>query len=492
MMADRGKRRRRWSPLTCIAPAPLSPSGLVLLESNDGEVLTLTRTNVELRYEGSSPLPRPTSSDNQAPSESWNARDIHLTVHITTHRIVFIDEGEVIGGSIPMALLQTLNPSGGPSFRSPKASYKIELSTLAYGDLQIVFRGGESNSYAKSSKDRDEAYNAIDRAWKRKAWQTKERTAVKEALRPSTAVAARKVGVDAIMTKNEMRHRENADLADAAFATTTKSSARRKINDIDAFMGEASELIKVIQKYAVTIEREQKASANNDNTMSKKEKDTDKLVGMLENMGMTSALSEKQLGSAYHKQLARQLVDFLRYKDKLSQAGGMMTLTDVYCLFNRARATNMISPEDLLKAIDLMKEMSLGLSKRTFKSGVVVIQDDAFDDEIIAKRLTDLAIDSMRTKQLTPGITVMDASRSLKISALLANEHLLSGEQMGLLCRDVTIEGIRYYPNLFNEGDYTLLSSKSYDGVEAAIIDGEAGCYSVMVDSLCSSLSQAI
>lgn len=389
-----------------------------------------------------------------------------------------------------MALLQTINPSGGPSFRSPKASYKIELSTLAWGDLQIVFRGGESNSYAKSSKDRDEAYNAIDRAWKRKAWQTKERTAIKEALRPSTAIAARKVGVDAIMTKNEMRHRENADLADAAFATSKKSSVVRKNNDIDAFMGEASELIKVIQKYAVTIEREQKSSANNV-MMSSKEKDTDKLVGMLENMGMTSALSEKQSGSMYHKQLARQVVDFLRYKDKLSQAGGMMTLTDVYCLFNRARATNMISPEDLLKAIDLMKEMSLGLTKRTFESGVVVIQDDAFDDELMAKRLSELAIESMRTKQLTPGITVMDASRSLKISALLANEHLLSGEQMGLICRDVTIEGIRFYPNLFNQGDYTLLSSRSSDGVEAAIIDGEAGCYSVMVDSLCSSLSQA-
>lgn len=488
-MADRGKRRR-WSPLTCIAPAPLSPSGLVLLESDDGEVLTLTRTNVELRYEGSCPLPRPTSSDIPGPSESWNARDHHLTVHITTHRIVFIDEGEVIGGSIPMALLQTINPSGGPSFRSPKASYKIELSTLAWGDLQIVFRGGESNYYAKSSNDRDEAYNAIDRAWKRKAWQTKERTAIKEALRPSTAIAARKVGVDAIMTKNEIRHRENADLADAAFATSKKSSVVRKNNDIDAFMGEASELIKVIQKYAVTIEREQKSSANNV-MMSSKEKDTDKLVGMLENMGMTSALSEKQSGSMYHKQLARQVVDFLRYKDKLSQAGGMMTLTDVYCLFNRARATNMISPEDLLKAIDLMKEMSLGLTKRTFESGVVVIQDDAFDDELMAKRLSELAIESMRTKQLTPGITVMDASRSLKISALLANEHLLSGEQMGLICRDVTIEGIRFYPNLFNQGDYTLLSSRSSDGVEAAIIDGEAGCYSVMVDSLCSSLSQA-
>jgi ESCRT-II complex subunit VPS36 len=430
---------------------------------------------VELRYEGSSPLPPPTGA--AAHPGSWNARDNNLTIHITTHRIVFFDETDGIAGSIPLALVQTANPSGGPSFRSPRASYKIELSTHAWGDLIIVFRGGESSSYPQSSKDRDEAMSVIDRALTRKAWRDKERNAMKEALRPSTAIAARKVGVDAIMTKNQLRHRENASLAEAAFASSTDatkspgvSSVLKKKNngsnvaDIDAFLGEASELIKVIEKYAATIERE-RAAASTDGTPSS-EKDTAKLAGMLENMGMTSALSEKQSGSMYHKQLARQLVDFMRHRDKLAQAGGMMTLTDVYCLFNRARATNMISPEDLLKATDLMKELHLGLSKRTFASGVAVVQDDAFDDETMAKRLADLATVSIKSRSTTPrdsvgGITAMDVSRALKISALLANEHLLSAEQRGWLCRDVTIEGIRFFPNLFITGDYSLYRPSS-------------------------------
>ena len=456
-------KRRRWSPLTCIAFTPLSPSGLVILESDDGEVETLLRTNVELRYEGSGPLPL--SSGSASPHGCWSSRDVFLTIQLTTHRIVFIDEREVIGGSIPLAFVQTANAKGGPSFRSPKASYKIELSTLAWGELIIVFRGGESSSYTQSCKDRDDALNVIDRTLKRKAWTDKERRAMKEALRPSTAIAARKVGVDAIMTKNELRHRENANLAEAAFGsnTTSKSGVSKKKNDsnvadIDAFLGEASELIKIIEKYAATIERDRSAAtdSNNDNVAP----DTAKLVGMLENMGMTSALSEKQSGTMYHKQLARQLVDFLRHKDKLSQAGGMMALTDVYCLFNRARGTNMISPEDLLKAIDVMKELKLGLSKRTFASGVAVIQDDAFDDETMSKRLADLASESIKSQRMNSieslgGITAMDASRSLKISALLANEHLLSAEQMGWICRDVTIEGIRFFPNLFRTGDFS-------------------------------------
>lgn len=42
-----------------------------------------------------------------------------------------------------------------------------------------------------------------------------------------------------------------------------------------------------------------------------------------------------------------QLADFLRVP--LERAGGMMTLPDVYCLFNRARGTELVSPDDLLQ-----------------------------------------------------------------------------------------------------------------------------------------------
>ncbi len=249
-----------------------------------------------------------------------------------------------------------------------------------------------------------------------------------------------------------------------------KSSVMKKNSnkeDIDAFLSEANELIKVIHKYSATIERERAAAASSGGRVDKSGKDTAKLVDMMENMGMTSALSQKQSGSDYHKQLAKRLFDFLRHNDKLTKAGGMMTLTDVYCLFNRARGTNMISPEDLLKALDLMKEMKLGISKRSFSSGVMVIQDDEFDDEAMAKKLAELASSSMQPRcqnnnnmsvaGISPGgITVTDVCRALKISALLANEQLLSAEQMGWLCRDGTIEGKRFFPNLFQSGDYSL------------------------------------
>jgi ESCRT-II complex subunit VPS36 len=272
--------------------------------------------------------------------------------------------------------------------------------------------------------------------------------------------------------------RENANLVDVAFgggrdqwdaqakggasANVSKRDKGSKKEDIDAFLREATELVKVIHKYSATIERERAAASavNPGDAADASGKDTAKLFGMMENMGITSALSEKQAGSAYHKQLARQLVDFLRHNDKLTKAGGMMTLTDVYCLFNRARGTNMISPEDLLKAVDMMKEMNLGISKRSFSSGVAVIQGDEFDDDTMGKKLAELASASMESRSRTDspspgGITVMDVCRALKTSALLANEQLLTAERMGLLCRDSTIEGVTFFPNLFDSGDFS-------------------------------------
>jgi ESCRT-II complex subunit VPS36 len=241
-----------------------------------------------------------------------------------------------------------------------------------------------------------------------------------------------------------------------------------KKEDIDVFLKDATELIKVIQKYVATIERDRAASSSSTEASSDSG-DAEKLASMIESMGITSALSKKLSGgSAYHKQLARQLVDYLRQNKQLSNAGGMMTLTDVYCLFNRARGTNLISPEDLLKALDLMKELNLGISKRSFASGVMVIQDDAFDDELMGKALAELASTSMdRQKQYSSdtteeyssgGITATDVCRALKTTALLANEHLLSAEQSGWLCRDATIEGVRFFPNLFTIGNFSLCS----------------------------------
>lgn len=57
-------------------------------------------------------------------------------------------------------------------------------------------------------------------------------------------------------------------------------------------------------------------------------------------------------------ELSRQLADFLA--KPLQQSGGIMTLPDVYCLYNRARGTELVSPDDLLQAIKMFDQVHVG------------------------------------------------------------------------------------------------------------------------------------
>ena len=249
------------------------------------------------------------------------------------------------------------------------------------------------------------------------------------------------------MTKSTLRHKEAAQLTETAFQ-----------GDAETLLKEAAQLVKVIQKYVSTLEKGEKSGQD--------AKDAVHLSDMLENMGMTSALSRQDFrGSSgggggakseyddYTTTLARQLSDFLR--PKLPAAGGLLTLTDVYCLYNRARGTNLISPEDLMDAVGCMKSLNLGMSERTFPSGVKVIQDDKFSDTAMAVKLKELAEEQL-TVSPTLGLTAMEASRVLHISALLAHEQMLVSENLGYICRDETLETTRFFPNLFD--DYTRAS----------------------------------
>jgi ESCRT-II complex subunit VPS36 len=114
----------------------------------------------------------------------------------------------------------------------------------------------------------------------------------------------------------------------------------------------------------------------------------------------------------------------------------------VYCLINRARSTHLLSPDDLLRAAKLLPKLNVGLKIRTFRSGLVVLQDARIDDVQVAELLRDAC---------AAGMTALEASSLLKTTPLLAQEQLWAAEQMGYLARDEQVETVRFFPNRFDE-----------------------------------------
>lgn len=282
----------------------------------------------------------------------------------------------------------------------------------------------------------------IQKALDRKAWEMATR--LQEQRQATNSLAKRRVGVDHILTKNKLKHQQAQKLADEALS-----------GDAEQLLQEASALLQVIQKYTTLLQKQQAKGGDQE----EEDEDAMKLTGLLQDMGMTAALTKDQIRSggmasrgrrrgedpdrAYYELIARQVVDFL--SPKLPQMGGILSLTDVFCLFNRARGSNLISPEDLKQACDLLSELNLGISQRIFPSGIVVLQvDDQFNQ----------AVNSSGDPKEHPLValcptTALEASHILKLSPLLALEQLEDAERQGLLCRDTTLETTRFYPNYF-------------------------------------------
>lgn len=116
-----------------------------------------------------------------------------------------------------------------------------------------------------------------------------------------------------------------------------------------------------------------------------------------------------------------------------------MSLADVYCRVNRARGLELISPEDLLNAC---KCLNGPIKLREFPSGAMILQLESHDDEIIANEITEKV-------ENEKSLSVDELAKMLGISLLLAKERFLTAERYGKICRDESVEGLRFYPNLF-------------------------------------------
>ncbi|XP_025929483.1 vacuolar protein-sorting-associated protein 36 isoform X2 [Apteryx rowi] len=124
------------------------------------------------------------------------------------------------------------------------------------------------------------------------------------------------------------------------------------------------------------------------------------------------------------------------------ERGGIMSLTEVYCLVNRARGLELLSPEDLVNACKMLESLKLPLRLRLFDSGVMVIELQSHNEE-------EMVASALETVSEKGSLTADEFAKLVGMSVLLAKERLLLAEKMGHLCRDDSVEGLRFYPNLF-------------------------------------------
>ena len=225
--------------------------------------------------------------------------------------------------------------------------------------------------------------------------------------------------------------------------------------DLESLMQNAQQLVTLAEKFAISQSRNNTQTTTNNprpaggigeqlDSDSQVIDESVKFSNLLSNIGISNPVTKETAGNQYSRELAIELARVMG--PPLEQMGGVLTLTDAYCIFNRARGTELISPEDLLTACTEFPRLQIPLSIRTFPSGVRVIQSSQHNDEALAQRVL-----KVLGGQESGSVTTEILAKELQLSLILAKQHLLNCEEQGLLCRDQTIEGVRFYNNRFAE-----------------------------------------
>eukprot|EP00884_Botryococcus_braunii_P022124 jgi/Botrbrau1/8596/Bobra.0380s0017.1 len=214
--------------------------------------------------------------------------------------------------------------------------------------------------------------------------------------------------------------------------------------DLRGLMAKAGEMVQLAARFRGTLG--ESASEGMDPEMA----------AQLISMGIQSPVTRESAGALFHQQLARQLADFLLGRPVagepscLEKAGGIMPLPDVYCLFNRARGTELVSPDDLLAAVELFPKIPVPLSLRQFGNGVLVVQSASHSDAQVCNQLQQMLGEEGGLGQ---PISATLVSTKMGIPIAIASQHLLTAESRGVLCRDDGPEGLRFFRNFFSNAD---------------------------------------
>ncbi|EAT80074.2 hypothetical protein SNOG_12776 [Parastagonospora nodorum SN15] len=141
-----------------------------------------------------------------------------------------------------------------------------------------------------------------------------------------------------------------------------------------------------------------------------------------------------------------------------SLEGGIMTLVDLWAVFNRARGgVELVSPSDFEKAARMWDTLKLPVRLRQFKSGLLVVQGrDRTDEKTIASLLAWLhgLHDEPPSADVTwdwqmygRGVTAQETAERFGWSVGVATEELEMAEEAGALCREQGLDGFRFWEN---------------------------------------------
>lgn len=259
----------------------------------------------------------------------------------------------------------------------------------------------------------------------------------------------RNVGVSGIIERQKQQQHQSSTTLDSAF------------RDLDSLMQNAKQVIELADKYVAKLNT-QNASTNS-SADSASTAQTNELHNLLSTLGIENPVTKQHYtNNEFYRALYKEICTNV-LPHSLPNLTSIITLPDLYCLVNRARGTELVSPNDLRSAMLLCnKDPASQYRYKEYSNGVIVIHRKHYTDEVVCSTILSFLYNKLAATGAfvpqpsgkpvlfsTQYVTAYELSRDMKISLPIARQQLYLCEQRQLLCRDVTLEETRFYLNDF-------------------------------------------
>ena len=205
-------------------------------------------------------------------------------------------------------------------------------------------------------------------------------------------------------------------------------------NDINSLKQNAEQMIFI----ASQIRNKISTNPNNKN-------DNDEINSVLSKIGFVDPITKEVAGSEYYLKLGEQINNyFMEYFAKNPKIKAL-TLIDAYCIYNRARGGNIISPKDMRQAVkQIIKGRVIhNIIIKNFNNEMIVIQTPEFSGKNILAMIKKFM---QEKKQSYIGIN--DLSRILNLKNVLLEKTIIADLlNSGYLLIDESDLTVRYYLN---------------------------------------------
>ena len=167
------------------------------------------------------------------------------------------------------------------------------------------------------------------------------------------------------------------------------------------------------------------------------------LNGILSKIGFVDPVTKEVSGSDFYLNLGEQINEFFCQYFSSNPNIKVLTLIDAYCIYNRARGANTISPKDMTQALKYFEKNNYQIMVKNFNNEMIVLHTKEYSNKNILAMVNDYMSKSGHNYIEMNDMKKIINVDNVLLEKILIEDMLINGD---LLIDEDDLE-VRYYLN---------------------------------------------